>query len=101
VSINSEALSGMICDDFDSWDGLSGLGAVATIFGWGAVAYFAYAFGFQNGVGAAKPCTGPTPTCVVQEKQGWFGIGYHVVQPLQAKRPDGSAPNKRPAHGPA
>ncbi|HGF4019075.1 hypothetical protein [Burkholderia cenocepacia] len=85
----------MIFDDFDSWDGLSGLGAFATIFGWGAVAYAAYAFGFQSGVGAAKPCTGPSPTCIVQEKQGWFGIGYHVVQPLQAKQPNGSAPEKK------
>lgn len=50
----------MIFDDFDSWDGLSGLGAFATIFGWGAVAYAAYSFGFQSGVGAAKPCTGPS-----------------------------------------
>jgi hypothetical protein len=72
----------MIFDDFDSWDGLSGLGAFSMIGGFGVTVYLAYAFGFQSGIGAAKPCTGNTPTCTVQTKKGWFGMDYLVVEPV-------------------
>lgn len=67
-------------DDYESWDGLSGLGAVMMIGGWGVVAYLAYAFGFQNGLNATQPCIGPQSNCIIETKSGWFGIQYKEVK---------------------
>ena len=78
----------MIFDDFDSWDGMSGFGTIAMLGGWGLTAYLAYALGFQSGIGATEPCTGTTPTCVVQSKHGWFDVGYKTIQALPVQPGD-------------
>lgn len=68
-----------VFDDFDSWDGLSGLGALVMIGGWGVVAYFAYALGFQSGLDATSQCINKQPHCVIETKTGWFGIEYKAI----------------------
>ncbi|WP_129518640.1 hypothetical protein [Burkholderia stabilis] len=67
-------------DDFSSWDGLSGLSALAVIGGCGVVAYLAYALGFQSGLEAGNQCASQAPTCVVETHTGWFGIEYKAVK---------------------
>ncbi|WP_226034437.1 hypothetical protein [Aquitalea palustris] len=73
-------------NDFDSWDGLSGLGALFLIGGWGLPVYLAYAFGFQSGIEATTKCADARPQCVVQAKTGWLGVEYKVIasQPASA-----------------
>lgn len=74
-------------DDFDSWDGLSGLGTLAMIGGWGVVAYLAYALGFQSALDASSQCIASTPSCSIEIRKGWFGIEYKTVKSLPPKKP--------------
>ncbi|MCW3587427.1 hypothetical protein [Burkholderia cenocepacia] len=74
-------------DDFSSWDGLSPIGALSVIGGFGFAAYLAYAFGFQSALEAATPCADIQPACTIVSRDGWFGIKYNAIKEL--------APNQR------
>ena len=69
----------MMLDDFTSWDGLSNLGGFVMIGGWGLIAYFAYAMGFQSGLDASSQCIKAEQHCVIESKTGWLGVEYKTI----------------------
>ncbi|MFK4706057.1 hypothetical protein ABIC83_002896 [Roseateles asaccharophilus] len=68
----------MDLDDDSTFDGLSGMGTIWTLFWVGLTAWFFFAFGNQQGLKAAQKCSSE-PGCVIVTKETWFGYEYLVI----------------------
>lgn len=76
-------------DDDSSWDGLSGVGSVTLLAGWGLSAWFLFGLGNQQGIESASKCSAEVG-CTVKTAKGMFGVEYKVIQHQAAAASDAS-----------